>query len=160
MGPLGWVAVFAAALVGQWVWASEFPFFGYSPQLLLVAPVALAARRGALAAMSAGFVGGLLGNVGSRRLFGIDALAFVWIAYGVWALSKNVDTSRLMPQCALTIFMSWAYAALAIVAGLAFAGAPQWPGWAGCFVVPFYNALAAAILFEILERVEGRRGLR
>ncbi len=160
MGPFGWLAVYGGALVGQWVWASEFPFFGYSPQLVLVATVALAARRGALPAMSAGFLGGLLGNVGTRRLFGIDALAFVWVAYGVWWLSKNVDTSRCMPQCVLTVLMSWGYAALASAAGLVFAGSIQWPGWSACLVVPLYNALAAAALFMALEWAEGRRRLR
>ena len=140
---------FFAAMVAQWWWMTHFSAFGLAPQLLLVLTVALAARYGALWGMSAGFFWGLFLDILGPRLFGANALALTWIAYGTGSVRRQIDVAGLGPQTVVVIAMTWAYFLVMGALGLVFSKTFYWVGWPAFLVDPFYNGLVTALVYAV-----------
>ncbi len=158
MNPVRLLVIFFAAMVAQWWWMTHFSIFGLAPQLLLVLTVALAARYGALWGMSAGFLWGLFLDLMSPRLFGANALAFTWIAWGTGSVRRQIDVAGLGPQAVVVVAMTWAYFLLLGVLGLIFSKSFFWVGLPAFCLDPFYNAVVTTVLFALwTPRWEHRR---
>ena len=138
---------FLLAMVAHWLWSSHMTVWGLAPQLLLVLTVAVAARRGPIAAMSFGFCWGLFLDMLSARLFGANALALTLVGYGTGSVRRQIDVTGLAPQCMIVLFMTWAYFLLLGLLGLVFSKSFAWVGWTPFLLDPFYNVLVAVAAF-------------
>ena len=147
MSAMGLVFLYFAAASAQWLWSSHFYLWGLSPQLLLVLTIALAARRGPIAAMGLGFLWGLFLDVLSARLFGANAFALTLVGYGTGSARRQIDVSGFAPQCVVVLIMTWGYFLLLGVLGFVFSKDFLWVGWPPFLLDPFYNVLVAAFLY-------------
>ena len=56
---IGGFVLFVLAMLGQWWWNSHFSYWGAAPQFLFALTILIAARRGPIAGMLAGFAWGI-----------------------------------------------------------------------------------------------------
>ena len=93
IGFLRGAAIFVGAMFLQWWWNTHFAYWGAAPQFLLVLTILLAARRGPVLGMLAGFGWGLYLDVARAELFGASALILTLAAYFVGVARRR----RLFP---------------------------------------------------------------
>lgn len=156
MSALKSAVLFTAAMAGHWLWTTHFSIWGLAPQLTLVLTVAAAARLGPVRAMLLGFGWGLFLDVLTVRLFGANALALVLVGYGTGSVRRQIDVTGSGPQGVVVLFMTWAYFLTMAILGLVFARSFVWPGWASVVLIPFYNALVAAVVAVLWRPVRER----
>ncbi|MBI4370699.1 MAG: rod shape-determining protein MreD [Elusimicrobia bacterium] len=140
------VAVFFGAMLLQWWWSSHLGRPGASPQFLLALTILLAARRGPVLAMLAGFGWGLYLDLARAELFGAGALTLVLAAYAASLARRQIDLRAAAPLALLTCLLSAAALLLEGALGLVFVSRFQWAGWLALLVVPILNAAVAAVL--------------
>jgi rod shape-determining protein MreD len=133
--------LFLAAALLQWWWSTRMPFWGLSPQILLVLTVAMAARLGPNSGMCYGFLWGLALDILRPELFGGNAFALMLVGYGTGALRRQIDVLDLFSQYMIVFFMTWAYFLFYGVLGAVFAKSFIWVGWPSFICDPFYNCL-------------------
>ncbi|MBI3288826.1 MAG: rod shape-determining protein MreD, partial [Elusimicrobia bacterium] len=120
----------------------HFAYWGAAPQFLLVLTILIAARRGALIAMLAGFAWGLYLDVARAELFGASALILTLAAYFAGVARRQIDLRAIGSLAATTILFTWAGFVGQGLLGLAFTKSFEWSGWVAILVTPFLNAAA------------------
>lgn len=151
IGFLRGVTLFIGAMFLQWWWNTHFAYWGAAPQFLLVLTILIAARRGTVLGMLAGFGWGLYLDVARAELFGASALTLTLAAYFVGITRRQIDLGAVGPLAATTYLFTWAaFFGLGLL-GLAFTKSFEWSGWIAVLVTPFLNAAAvtvAALLWD------------
>jgi rod shape-determining protein MreD len=135
----------------QWWWNTHFAYWGAAPQFLLALTILIAARRGPVLAMLAGFGWGLYLDVARAELFGASALTLVLVAYFVGVARRQVDL-RAVGSLASTTFLLTLGAFLGHgVIGLIFTKSFESSGWMALAVTPLLNTaavIAAALVWD------------
>ena len=155
MSVLRGVLVFVGAMLLQWWWNTHLSFWGAAPQFLLAFTVLIAARRGAVPAMLAGFVWGLFADAQRAEVFGASALLYVLAAYAAGMLRKQIDLRAIGPMAIAVFLLSWAYFIGYGFLGSIFWKSFQWVGWIPALATPFLNCLAAgagALAWELRDQ--------
>ena len=144
--------VFIGAMFLQWGWNTHLAYWGAAPQFLLVLTILIAARRGAVLGMLAGFGWGLYLDVARAELFGAGALTLTLTAYFVGVARRQIDLRAFGPLAATTFLFTWAgFIGLGLL-GLTFTKSFEWSGWIAILVTPFLNvgaAIAAALVLDL-----------
>jgi rod shape-determining protein MreD len=151
IGLLRGIALFIGAMFIQWWWNTHFAYWGAAPQFLLVLTILIAARRGPVLGMLAGFGWGLYLDVARAELFGASALTLTLAAYFVGVARRQIDLRAAGPLAATTFLFTWAGFVLLGLLGLTFTKSFEWSGWIAILVTPFLNAVAvtcAALLWD------------
>ncbi|MBI5629643.1 MAG: rod shape-determining protein MreD [Elusimicrobia bacterium] len=138
---MSYILLFFSAMAAQWLWSSQFAFWGLAPQLLLVLTALVAAYRGPILAMCLGFFWGLFLDVSSPHLFGANALALTMVGYGTGSVRRQIDVTGAGSLSAVVFLMTWAYFLLLGVLGLVFMEGFLWIGWPSFLACPFYNVI-------------------
>ncbi|MBI2386988.1 MAG: rod shape-determining protein MreD [Elusimicrobia bacterium] len=139
------IAAFIAAMFLQWWWNTHFAYWGAAPQFLLVLTILLAARRGPVLGMLAGFGWGLYLDVARAELFGASALILTLAAYFVGVARRQIDLRAAGPLAAVTFLFTWGgFIGLGLL-GLAFTRSFEWSGWIAVLATPFLNVVAATV---------------
>ena len=145
IGFLRGIALFIGAMFIQWWWNTHFSYWGAAPQFLLVLTILLAARRGPVLGMLAGFGWGLYLDVARAELFGASALILTLAAYFVGVARRQIDLRALGPLAATTFLFTWGgFIALGVL-GLVFTKSFEWSGWIAVAATPFLNVIAATV---------------
>ena len=145
IGFLRGVALFIGAMFLQWWWNTHFAYWGAAPQFLLVLTILIAARRGAVLGMLAGFGWGLYLDVARAELFGASALTLTLAAYFVGVARRQIDLRAPGPLAATTFLFTWAsFIGLGLL-GLTFTKSFEWSGWIAIMVTPFLNAATVTV---------------
>ena len=140
IGFLRGLVIFIGAMFVQWWWNTHFAYWGAAPQFLLVLTILIAARRGPVLGMLAGFGWGLYLDVARAELFGASALTLTLAAYFVGITRRQVDLRAPGPLAATTFLCTLAaFVGLGLL-GLAFTKSFEWSGWIAVLVTPFLNA--------------------
>jgi rod shape-determining protein MreD len=139
------LTLFIGAMFLQWWWNSHLAYWGAAPQFLLAMTVVVAARRGPVPAMLAGFAWGLFSDTLRADLFGADALLFSLAGYAAGMVRSQVDLGAPEPLAATVFLLTWAYALLLGVLAHVFLKSFLWVGWIQFITAPFMNALVAII---------------
>jgi rod shape-determining protein MreD len=138
-------ALFVGAMFLQWWWNTHLSYWGAAPQFLFVLTILIAARKGPLVGMLAGFFWGLYLDVARAELFGSSALVLTLAAYFIGVARRQIDLRAAGPLAATTFLFTWAsFVGLGLV-GLAFTKSFEWSGWAAILAIPFMNAAAVTI---------------
>lgn len=143
--------LFIGAMFLQWWWNTHFAYWGAAPQFLLVLTILIAARRGPVLGMLAGFVWGLYLDVARAELFGASALTMTLAAYFVGVARRQIDLRAAGPLAATTLLFSWAAFLGHGLLGLTFTKSFESPGWIPLLITPFLNAvvvIAASVLWD------------
>ncbi|MEK7390340.1 MAG: rod shape-determining protein MreD [Elusimicrobiota bacterium] len=148
--------IFVGAMCLQWWWNTHLAYWGAGPQFLLVLTVLVAARRGTVTAMLAGFVWGLYLDVARAELFGASALTLTLIAYGVGVVRRQVDLRAAGPLATMTFIITWAAFLCHGLIGLIFKKSFEWSGPVVIIATPFLNAGAIAVA-SLLWEIGGER---
>ncbi|MCR4295108.1 MAG: rod shape-determining protein MreD [Elusimicrobia bacterium] len=151
IGFLRGLALFVAAMFLQWWWNTHFAYWGAAPQFLLVLTVLIAARRGPVLGMLAGFGWGLYLDVARAELFGASALILTLVAYLVGLVRRQIDLRAAGPLAAMTFFFTWGAFVVLGLLGLTFTRSFEWSGWIVVLATPFLNVVAvtvAAVLWD------------
>lgn len=151
IGYLRGAALFVGAMFLQWWWNTHFAYWGAAPQFLLVLTVLIAARRGPILGMLAGFGWGIYLDVARAELFGASALILTLVAYAVGLVRRQIDLRAAGPLAAMTFFLTWGGFVVLGVLGLAFTRSFEWSGWIAVLATPFLNVAAvtvAAVLWD------------
>ena len=148
--------IFIGAMFLQWWWNTHFAYWGAAPQFLLVLTILIAARRGTVVAMLAGFGWGLYLDVARAELFGASALTLTLAAYLVGVVRRQVDLRAVGPLAAISFVMTWAIFLSQGILGLIFTGSFEWSGWIAITATPLLNA-AAITLASLSWDVWGER---
>lgn len=143
--------LFIGAMFAQWWWNTHFAYWGAAPQFLFVLTIMIAARRGPILGMLAGFGWGLYLDVTRAELFGASALTLTLAAYFVGVARRQIDLRAPGPLAMTTFLFTWAaFIGLGLL-GLVFTKSFEWSGWVSILVTPFLNAAAvsaAAVLWD------------
>ena len=145
IGFLRGAVIFLVAMFAQWWWNTHFAYWGAAPQFLLVLTIIIAARRGPVLGMLAGFGWGLYLDVARAELFGASALSLTFAAYFVGVARRQIDLRAPGPLAATTFLFTWAaFIGLGLL-GLVFTKSFEWSGWVAIIVTPFLNAAAVTV---------------
>lgn len=151
------LAVFVGAMFFQWWWNTHFAYWGAAPQFLLVLTILLAARRGAIIGMLAGFGWGLYLDVARAELFGASALLLTLSAYVAGAIRRQIDLRGGGPLATAAFLITIACFVGHGLLGLVFTRSFEWPGWIAAVVTPFLNAIAIVVAALFWEAFRGER---
>lgn len=145
--------VFVAALLQVTVLAS-IRLAGGSPDLLLVAVVAIAVLRGPIYGATAGFLGGLLGDTATLETLGLTSL--VLTVTGYWIGRYGETTARDRRHAALLAVLAGTGLYAMAVYALHFVLGDDVPGPAalarGLAVTVAFNALLAGPVYALSRR--------
>lgn len=156
IGFLSGLALFIVAMFVQWWWNTHFAYWGAAPQFLLVLTILIAARRGPVLGMIAGFGWGLYLDVARAELFGASALILALAAYFVGVARRQVDLRAAGPLAVTTFLFTWAgFLGLGLI-GLTFTKSFEWSGWISVFVTPFLNAAVVTVAALLWDARGGR----
>ena len=151
------LALFVGAMFFQWWWNTHFAYWGAAPQFLLVLTILIAARRGALVAMLAGFGWGLYLDVARAELFGASALNLVLAAYLAGTVRRQIDLRAAGPLASATFLLTISAFVIHGMLGLIFTKSFESPGWIALLVTPFLNAIAVTVATLFWEAFWGER---
>ncbi|MBI4059842.1 MAG: rod shape-determining protein MreD [Elusimicrobia bacterium] len=139
------VALFVGAMLLQWWWNTHLAYWGAAPQFLLALTILIAARRGAVPGMLAGFGWGLYLDVARAELFGASALILTLAAYFIGVARRQIDLRANGPLAATTFLFTWAgFMGLGLL-GLIFTKSFEWCGWVAALLTPFLNVAAVSV---------------
>ncbi|MEK7234537.1 MAG: rod shape-determining protein MreD [Elusimicrobiota bacterium] len=145
IGFLRGLAIFIGAMFMQWWWNTHCSYWGAAPQFLLVLTILIAARRGPVLGMFAGFGWGLYLDVARAELFGASALTLTLVAYLVGVARRQIDLRAAGPLAAATFLFTWAgFIGLGLL-GLIFTKTFEWSGWIAVTATPFLNAATVTV---------------
>ena len=151
IGFLRGLALFIGAMFLQWWWNTHFAYWGAAPQFLFVLTILIAARRGPVPGMFAGFGWGLYLDVTRAELFGASALTLTLAAYFVGVTRRQIDLRAAGPLAVSTFLFTWAgFIGLGLL-GLMFTKSFEWSGWVAILATPFLNVAAvtaAALIWD------------
>ncbi len=148
--------MFIFAMFLQWWWNAHFSYWGAAPQFLLVLTILIAARRGPILGMLAGFGWGLYLDVARAELFGSSALLLTLAAYFVGVARRQIDLRAISPLAATTFLFSWAgFIGLGLL-GLVFTKSFEWSGWIAVLATPFLNVMAVVVVSILWDARESR----
>lgn len=153
---LGGVVLFVSAMLGQWWWNTHFSYWGAAPQFLFALTILIAARRGPIAGMLAGFGWGLYLDVARAELFGASALTLTLAAYFAGVARRQIDLRAAGPLAATTFLFTYGAFLGHGLLGLIFTKSFESPGWLPLLVTPALNAVAV-IIASLLWDVRGER---
>jgi rod shape-determining protein MreD len=136
------LVLFVGAMFFQWWWNTHFAYWGAAPQFLLVLTILIAARRGAVTAMLAGFGWGLYLDVARAELFGASALTLTLAAYAAGMVRRQIDLRTPGPLATAAFLITAAGFFFLGVLGLVFTKSFESPGWIPLLLTPFLNAIA------------------
>lgn len=156
MGFLRGAALFIGAMLMQWWWNTHLSYWGAAPQFLLVLTILIAARRGPIPGMLAGFGWGLYLDVARAELFGASALALTLVAYFVGVARRQVDLRAAGPLAATTFLFTWAGFVWLGLLGLAFTKSFEWSNWVAILATPLLNAAAVTVAALLWDARGGR----
>jgi rod shape-determining protein MreD len=139
------VVLFVGAMFVQWWWNTHLAYWGAAPQFLLALTILIAARRGPVLGMLAGFGWGLYLDVARADLFGASALTLTLAAYFVGVARRQIDLRAAGPLAATTFLFTWACFIGTGLLGLVFTKSYLWSGWISFLVTPFLNAAAVTV---------------
>lgn len=139
------LVIFIGAMFVQWWWNTHFAYWGAAPQFLLVLTILIAARRGPVLGMLAGFGWGLYLDVARAELFGASALILTLAAYFVGITRRQIDLRAAGPLAATTFLFTWAsFIGLGLL-GLTFTKSFEWGGWIAIVTTPFLNVATVTV---------------
>jgi len=145
IGFLRGFVLFFGAMFLQWWWNTHLSYWGAAPQFLLVLTILIAARRGPVLGMLAGFGWGLYLDVARAELFGASALVLTLAAYFVGVARRQVDLRAAGPLAATTFLFTWAaFVGLGLL-GLIFTKSFEWSGWISVVSTPFLNVVVVTV---------------
>lgn len=148
--------LFIAAMFMQWWWNTHLAYWGAAPQFLFVLTILIAARRGPVLGMLAGFGWGLYLDVARAELFGASALILTLAAYFVGVARRQIDLRAAGPLAATTFLFTLAgFLGLGLL-GLTFTKSFESSGWIAVVVTPFLNAAAVTIAALMWDALGGR----
>jgi rod shape-determining protein MreD len=156
IGFLRGIAVFIGAMFLQWWWNTHFAYWGAAPQFLLVLTILLAARRGPVLGMLAGFGWGLYLDVARAELFGASALILTLAAYAVGVARRQIDLRAAGPLAAMTFLFTWGAFVAHGLLGLAFTRSFEWSGWITLLATPFLNVVAVTMATVLWDARDDR----
>ena len=156
IGFLRGLVVFFGAMFVQWWWNTHLAYWGAAPQFLLVLTILIAARRGPVLGMLAGFGWGLYLDVARAELFGASALTLILAAYFVGVARRQVDLRAPGPLAATTFLCTLSAFIGVGLLGLTFTKSFEWSGWIAVLVTPFLNA-AVVTVASLAWDVRGNR---
>ncbi len=148
-GILRAAALFVGAMVLQWWWNTHLSYWGAAPQFLFVLTILLAARRGPVLGMFAGFGWGLYVDGVRAELFGASALTFTLAAYFVGVIRHQIDLRSIGPLAVMTCLFTWGGFIGFWILGLIFTKRFEWSGWISVVMTPLLNALTITLLAQI-----------
>lgn len=151
IGFLRGAALFLGAMFLQWWWNTHFAYWGAAPQFLLALTILIAARRGPVLGMLAGFGWGLYLDVARAELFGASALILTLAAYFAGVARRQIDLRAAGPLAATTFLFTWGGFLAQGVLGLLFTKSFESPGWMSLLLTPFLNAAvvtAASVIWD------------
>lgn len=137
--------LFVMAMLGQWWWNSHFAYWGAAPQFLFILTILIAARRGPVTAMLAGFGWGLYLDVARAELFGASALTLTLAAYFAGVARRQIDLRAAGSLAATTLIFSYAAFLGQGLLGLIFTKSFESPGWLPLLVTPLLNSIAVTV---------------
>lgn len=149
--------LYVGAMLLQWWWNTHFSYWGAAPQFLLVATMLIAARRGPVPAMLAGFGWGLFLDVSRAELFGASALLLTGAGYVAGMVRRQIDLRAAGPLAASTWLVTLGVLFAHGVLGLVFAKAFEHFGWRIWLFTPVMNAGLAAVGAVAWDLVGGDR---
>lgn len=144
--------LFFGAMFLQWWWNTHFAYWGAAPQFLLVLTILIAARRGLILAMLAGFGWGLYLDVARAELFGASALIMTLVAYSVGIARRQIDLRAVGSLASTTFLLTWAAFVGHGLISLIFTKSFESSGWIAIVVTPFLNTAAitaAALIWDL-----------
>lgn len=144
--------IFFGAMFFQWWWNTHFAYWGAAPQFLLVLTILIAARRGPILAMLAGFGWGLYLDVARAELFGGSALTLTTVAYFVGVARRQIDLRAVGSLASTTFLLTLGAFVGQGTIGLIFTKSFESSGWIAITVTPFLNTAAitaAALLWDL-----------
>lgn len=151
IGILRGIILFIGAMFLQWWWNTHFAYWGAAPQFLFVLTIVIAARRGPILGMLAGFGWGLYLDVARAELFGASALILTLAAYFVGVARRQIDLRAAGPLAATTFLFTWAaFVGLGLL-GLVFTKSFEWSGWISILLTPFLNAVVATVALVVWD---------
>ena len=145
------IVLFLGAMFLQWWWNTHFAYWGAAPQFLLVLTILIAARRGPILGMLAGFGWGLYLDVARAELCGASALTLTLAAYFAGVARRQIDLRAAGPLAATTFLFTCAAFLGHGTLGLIFTKSFESPGWLSLLLTPFLNALvvmAASVIWD------------
>ena len=143
----------AGGFVFHWWWSRFLTVGGLAPDWLLVSTVALAGLYGPALGQFFGFAWGLgLGTL-TVHLFGAHSLLLTVIAYVVGRGRRQMDLSSPSSQVIVTALISAAYVLAYGLLGRVFGGRFLWAGWKVFVFGSCFNAIAAPVVFAVLEEL-------
>ena len=156
IGLLRGLALFIGAMFIQWWWNTHFAYWGAAPQLLLVLTILIAARRGPVLGMLAGFGWGLYLDVARAELFGASALILTLAAYFVGVTRRQIDLRAAGPLAVTTFLFTWASLIGLGLLGLIFTKSFELGGWIAILATPFLNVAMVTVVALVWDAREGR----
>jgi rod shape-determining protein MreD len=138
-----------------WWWTQNLSFYGLAPDLLFSAALCAAILAGPVKAVAWGFFLGLYADMLGSNMLGGYALTYSLMAYGVHALKHHFDMSSFFPQVVAAVSLSWGSMLFYQTLSLAFARINPM-GLRIFLVVPFLNALAVPVLFQVFYVMKRR----
>ena len=149
--------LFVGAMALQWWWNAHFSYWGAAPQFLLVLTILIAARRGAVPGMLAGFGWGLYLDVARAELFGASALTLTLAAYFAGVMRRQIDLRTAGSLAATTFLFSWAVLVGHGLLGLVFTKSFEWAGWMPAVATPILNSFFAIVASLLWDAFWGAR---
>jgi rod shape-determining protein MreD len=153
MNALKFALLYVGAMFLQWWWNTHFAYWGAAPQFLLVLTLLLAARRGPVVAMLAGFGWGLFLDVSRAELFGASAFLLTGAGYVAGMVRKQIDLRAAGPLAACTFLVTLGVLFAHGVLGLVFTKSFENFAWQVWLFTPLMNGLlagAGAGLWDVL----------
>lgn len=146
-------AVFVAATVCHWAFATVFAYLGLQVNMMLVFAVALCALLKPPYGYASAFLCGLFLDFFGTKLFGNNAFMFTLSAWIVYFLGDRFDFESIFPQVisvfGLSVFVSLGNLMLVQL----FTASAVWPGFLSLTGGAVVNALLAPAVFLVLRKV-------
>jgi rod shape-determining protein MreD len=137
-------------LGGLWLQVIQNHFLGgslFSVQFLVVAAIYWGLAHGPLSGSVIGFLWGLLSDAASLGLLGERALLFAAVGFSAGFFRRQLDDTKPWTQGIFTLFASLAVVIGELLIEHFFSGTAQRPVSLSVWLQPFWNALAAPLLF-------------
>ncbi len=145
------LALFIAATVGHWGFATLFSYLGLSVNFMLVFAIAFCTVARLEIGYPAAFVCGLFLDFFGAKLFGNNAFSFTVAALVVYTLRKRIDFVSIFPQIVVVFLMTCAVGVLNSLLLMRFTSSSLWPGTFSLLGGAVIGAFLAPFVFAILR---------
>ena len=152
------VILYLAVGTFHWWWTQNLSFSGISPDFIFAAALCAAIIAGPVKGAAWGFFLGLYADMLGSGLLGGYALTYTLLAYGVYVLKRHFDMLNPFSQLVSALFLSLLCMLFYQVLSLSFSRLN--PLYLKNFlVVPFFNAIAVPVVFQVFYWFKRRTGV-